>query len=81
MAIDQHEHFWGGEVALAASRRALEDFALPADLTISTINAGTPRELVGDVAALCQSRDVMPVPGLVTRGQARKGICRAATDA
>jgi hypothetical protein len=80
LVTDRHEHFRGGEAALASSRRALKDFALPADLSISAIDAGTPRALVGDVAALCQSCDVMPVPGSVMRGQARRGICLVATD-
>ena len=80
LATDRHEHFWGGEPALEASRRAQEDFVLPADLSISAIDASTPRELVGDVAALCQSCDVMPVPGSIMRGRARKGICLVATD-
>jgi hypothetical protein len=80
LATDRHEHFWGGESALAASRRVQEDFALPADLCISAIDANTPRELVGAVAELCQSCDVMPVPGSIMRGQAQKGICLVATD-
>jgi hypothetical protein len=80
LATDRHEHFWGGEAALAASRRAQEDIALPADLGISAIDADTPRELVSEVAELCQACDVMPVPGSVMRGQARTGICLIATD-
>jgi hypothetical protein len=80
LATDRHEHFWGGEAALAASRRVLEDFSFPADLSISAIDASTPRELVGEVAELCQSCDVMPVPGSVMRGQARTGVCLVATD-
>lgn len=80
MATDRHEHFWGGETALAASRQAQEDFALPADLSLSAIGPDTPRELVRDVAELCQSCDVMPVPGSIMRGQARHGICLVATD-
>lgn len=77
---DRHEHFWGGETALAASRKARDDFALPADLSVSAISQGTPRQLVGEVAELCQSCDVMPVPGSVMRGQTRQGICLVATD-
>ncbi len=77
---DRHEHFWGGETALAASRRALADLALPADLSLSVIDEGTPRELVRAVAELCQSCDVMPVPGSIMRGRARKGICLVAID-
>lgn len=80
LATDRHEHFWGGESALVASRRANEDLALPADLEISAIDASTPRELVRDVADLCQSCDVMPVPGSIMRGQVLKGICLVATD-
>jgi hypothetical protein len=80
LTTDRHEHFWGGEAALAASRGARADFALPADLSVLAIDAATPRELVADVAALCQSCDVMPVPGPVMRGLARQGICLVATD-
>ena len=80
LATDRHEHFRGGETALAASQRALRDFALPADLSISAIDAGTPRELVGDIAELCQSCDVMPVPGSFMRGKTGTGICLVATD-
>jgi Acetyltransferase (GNAT) family len=77
---DRHELFWGGESALAASRRAREDFALPPDLSISTIDADTPRELVRDVAQLCQSCDVMPVPAPCMRGKVRSGVCLVAID-
>ena len=80
LATDRHEHFWGGESALTASRRAQGTFALPPDLTVSVINAETSRELVGDVAELCQSCDVMPVPGSIMRGQSQKGVCLVATD-
>jgi hypothetical protein len=80
LETDRHEHFWGGEAALAASRRVQRDLAFPADLSISAIDPDTPRELVRDVAELCQSCDVMPVPGSVMRGQARNGICLVATD-
>jgi Acetyltransferase (GNAT) family len=80
LATDRHEHFWGGETALTASREAQEVFALPPDLTTSIIDADTPRERVGEVAELCQSCDVMPVPGSVMRGLERKGICLVATD-
>jgi hypothetical protein len=80
LATDRHEHFWGGDAALVASRRAQEDLALPADLKISAIDASTPREFVRDVAELCQSCDVMPVPGSIMRGQVLKGICLVATD-
>lgn len=80
LATDRHEHFWGGEAALVASREAQTAFALPPDLTISAIHADTPHELVGEVAELCQSCDVMPVPGSVMRGRSRKGVCLVATD-
>ena len=80
LATDRHEHFRGGEAAFAASRKALEDLALPADLRISTIDADTPRELVAGVANLCEACDVMAVPGSVMRGRSRTGICLVATD-
>jgi hypothetical protein len=80
LATDRHELFWGGEAALAASRRAQTDLALPADLRISAIGPDTPGGLVRHVAELCQSCDVMPVPGSIMRGQGREGICLVATD-
>jgi hypothetical protein len=80
LATDRHELYYGGEAALAASRRAQQDFALPADLSVSAINSDTPRELVRGVAELCQSCDVMPVPGSIMRGQVRSGICLVAID-
>src|SRR5947207_3937293 len=80
LTTDRHEHLWGGETALAASRRALQDVPLPADLIISAVDERTPRELIREVAELCQSCDVMPVRGSIMRGQARKGICLVATD-
>jgi hypothetical protein len=67
-ATDRHKHFWGGESALAASRRSQEEFALPADLTILAIDSDTRAELVSGVAQLRQSCGVMPVPGLIMRG-------------
>jgi Acetyltransferase (GNAT) family len=80
LATDRHENFWGGESALTASRGAQEAFALPTDLSITAIDADTPRDLVGETAELCESCGVMPVPGSVMRGQARNGICLVATD-
>ncbi|MDH4060886.1 MAG: hypothetical protein OEU94_08745 [Aquincola sp.] len=80
LATDRHEHFRGGEAAVAASRRALEDFSLPDDLSVFAIEADTPRDVVADVAALCLSCDVMPVPGSVMRGRSQKGICLVAID-
>jgi len=65
LATDRHEHFRGGETALAASRRVQQDVPLPADLSISAIDVGTSRELVSDVAELCLSCEIMPVPGSV----------------
>lgn len=80
LITDRHEHFRGGETAFAASRKAQEVFEFPADLTTSIIDADTPRELLGEVAELCQSCGVMPVPGSAMRGLERKGICLVATD-
>jgi len=80
LATDRHEHFWGGEAALAASRQAQKDIALPADLTICAIDPRTPRQFVREVAELCHSCDVMPVPGSIMRGQVRDGICLVASD-
>jgi len=80
LATDRHEHFWGGESALAASQRAQRELALPSDLTMCAIDTDTPHDLVRDVAQLCQSCDVMPVPASVMRGQTVKGICLVAID-
>jgi hypothetical protein len=80
LATDRHEHFRGGEAALAASRRALEDLALPADLSVFAVDNDTPRDVVADVAGLCLSCDVMPVPGSVMRGRSQQGICLVAVD-
>lgn len=80
LATDRHEHYWGGEAALAASHLALQTYPLPADLKISALGPDTPSELVRDVAELCQSCDVMPVPASTMRGQGREGICLVASD-
>lgn len=77
---DRHEHYGGGDAAYAASRKALENFSLPADLSVRVIDPDTPREQVRDVAELCESCDVMPVPGMMMRGQAQRGICIVALD-
>ena len=80
LATDRHEHFWGGRSALVASRNVRETFALPTDLTVCAIDGDTPRELVADVAHLCQSCGVMPVPGSIMRGREGRGICLVALD-
>ncbi len=80
ISTDRHEQFWGGESALAASRNVLAEHTLPEDITVSIIDADTPRDLVSAVAELCRSCDVMPVPGSTMRGQVQKGICLVATD-
>lgn len=80
LTIDRHEHYWGGEAALAASRAALQTYSMPADLKIAALGPDTSSDQVRDVADLCHSCDVMPVPGSVMRGQTRDGICLVATD-
>jgi len=80
LKTDRHEHYRGGDAALAASRQVEREYALPPDIEVRVMDADTPRELVAEVAELCQSCDVMPVPGAVMRGQVRNGICLAATD-
>lgn len=79
-ATDRHEHWLGGEGALAASRKALSQYRLPADLTVSAVDEGTPVELVRAIADLLQSCDVMPVPGAFMRGRMVPGLCLAALD-
>jgi hypothetical protein len=77
---DRHEHYWGGKAAYDASRQILDKHTLPDDLSIVALDETSPTALVADVAALCQSCDVMPVPGFIMRGQARRGINFAAID-
>ena len=77
---DRHEQFRGGEEAYLASQAVERATPLPGDLTLCAIDPNTPRSLVADVAELCQSCDVMPVPGSVMRGRIRPGICLVATD-
>ena len=80
LSTDRHEHFRGDRAALEKSLRIQERFALPEDLTVTVIDANTPRSMVSDVASLLQSCDVMPVPGSVMRGQRQKGVCLVAVD-
>jgi len=79
-STDRHEHYRGGELAYQASRAILAMHSLPPDLTVSTLDQHTPRAFVADVAELCQACDVMPVPGPIMRGQARRGINLVASD-
>ncbi len=79
LSTDRHEHFRGGSAALEAGT-GQEEFALPEDLTVTVIDANTPRNMVSDVAGLLQSCDVMPVPGSVMRGQRQQGISLVAVD-
>jgi hypothetical protein len=79
-ATDRHEHWLGGAEALTASRKALAEGALPADLPGSTVDGQTSTELVRAIAELSQSCDVMPVPGLAMRGRLRDGLCLVATE-
>ena len=80
-SCDRHEHYWGGEAAYEASRQAIDKYDLPSDLSIVALDKMSPNELVADVAALCQSCDVMPVPGAIMRGQGRRGINLVAINA
>jgi hypothetical protein len=77
---DRHEHFRGGEEALEASRAALGQHALPADLSVRVLDRETPGALVKAVAELWNSCEVMPVPGAVMRGLTIPGTCLAAID-
>lgn len=79
-SCDRHEHYWGGDAAYEASRQILENHTLPDDLSIVALDQLSPTALVADVAALCQSCDVMPVPGAIMRGHARRGINLVAID-
>lgn len=80
-SCDRHEHYWGGEATYEASRQVLDKYDMPSDLSIVALDKMSPNELVADVAALCQSCDVMPVPGAIMRGQGRRGINLVAIDA
>ncbi len=80
LTTDRHEHYWGGEQALASSLRVRKEYSLPDDLTVSAVDAGTPREVIAAIAELCRSCGVMPIPGARMRGQTSKGLCLIATD-
>lgn len=80
LSTDRHEHYRGGEAALAASREVLASLRLPDDLSMSVLGPKTPRELVAAAAGLCEACEVMPVPGPVMRGQVIDGVCLVATD-
>jgi hypothetical protein len=80
LSTDRHEHYWGGETALNASRNILNKYKLPDDLRVSILNAGTPQTLVANTAKLCESCGVMPVPGAIMRGMILRGINLVATD-
>ena len=79
-STDRHEHYWGGESAFQASRAILAQHSLPQDLTLSALDRHTPRAFVAEVAELCQSCDVMPVPGPIMRGETCPGISLVASD-
>jgi hypothetical protein len=80
-STDRHEHYRGGEAAYRASRSILGKYTLPGDLSVSVLDADSPRGFVAEVAELCQSCEVMPVPGQIMRGVARPGINLVAMDA
>lgn len=79
-ATDRHEHFRGGEKAYEASREILARHSLPGDLAVTVLDGRSEERLVSEVAALCQSCGVMPVPGAVMRGISRAGINIVAVD-
>lgn len=79
-STDRHEHYWGGRAAYEASQATLAEHELPADLIVSALDGNTPTDVVAAVAELCQSCDVMPVPGAIMRGRARRGINLIASD-
>jgi len=79
-STDRHEHYWGGETAFRASKNVLDKYRMPDDLSISILNAETPQTLVADTAKLCESCEVMPVPGAIMRGEVLRGINLVAID-
>lgn len=81
LRTSRYEQCRGEAGALAASRRVLDDSALPDELTLVAVDKDTSSELVADLAALSIACGVMPVPGTAMRGQSRRGICLAAVDA
>lgn len=79
-STDRHEHYWGGKAAYEASQSILAKYTLPDDLIVSALDENTPADVVAEVAGLCQSCGVMPVPGAIMRGRARRGINLIASD-
>jgi len=79
-STDRHEHYWGGKSAYRASKNVLDKYQMPEDLSISALNAGSPQTLVANTAKLCESCEVMPVPGAIMRGKVLRGINLVAID-
>ncbi|MFZ1725351.1 MAG: hypothetical protein WBO29_01000 [Albidovulum sp.] len=79
-STDRHEHYWGGKSAFHASKDVLAKYRTPEDLSIMVLNAETPQTLVAATANLCESCEVMPVPGAIMRGKVLRGINLVATD-
>jgi hypothetical protein len=80
LRTDRHELLRGSDGAFAASTEIERDRSLAPDLSVKVMGADTPHALLAEVADLCLSCDVMPLPAAVMRGQVRKGVCLAAID-
>jgi hypothetical protein len=79
-STDRHEHYRGGESAYRASKDVLDKYRMPDDLSTSILDAETPQSLVAATAKLCESCEVMPVPGAIMRGKVLRGVNLVATD-
>lgn len=79
-STDRHEHYWGGETAYRASKDVLSKYRIRSDLSISILNTETPKALIENTAKLCESCEVMPIPGAIMRGKVQRGINLVAVD-
>jgi hypothetical protein len=70
----------GGRAAYEASKTYLETKPTPTDLSVTRLDADTPKALVEATVELCQSCGLNSMPGEVMRGTVLPGINLVATD-
>lgn len=77
-----HYATWiGGDDALAAADRILDDTALPVDLTLQVIDGASDPEDLARLAEISLTVGVLPISGAVLRGTLRPGLGIVALDA
>ncbi|SHJ40688.1 Acetyltransferase (GNAT) family protein [Shimia gijangensis] len=80
MNAGRYEQCRGEKAAIESSRRILDEYQLPEDISVVVLDQSSSTKLVREVADVSLACGVMPVPGSVMRGTGRKGVCLAAVD-